>query len=108
MDKLQAMKNVGNEWKGGDHHRLYFNIPYEELGLEVWYYKSGNVSSAKLDGERISNSEARRVMGRIGKVFYDMVSGEIVTQYWRDEELEARALRLVDSMIESEMSKEMA
>lgn len=40
--------------------RHYLRDAERAMGLDVNYYKTGNVSSAALDGERISNGEARR------------------------------------------------
>lgn len=48
-------------WTKGNKDRLYFNV--EKSGyLDVDYYKTGNVRSAYLNGERISNAEAYRLM----------------------------------------------
>lgn len=66
----------GREWQKGSHHRIYFGAKAlkELIGLEVKYYKTGNVADAFLNGERISNSEARRILGTRG--YYDVVAGE--------------------------------
>jgi hypothetical protein len=67
----------GREWQKGSHHRIYFGNAKalkELIGLEVKYYKTGNVADAFLNGERISNSEARRILGTRG--YYDVVAGE--------------------------------
>lgn len=102
MNKLDAMKQVGNEWQKGDHHRIYFNFEYSDLGLDISYYKSGNVSYAKYDGEKISNSQARRMMSWTGKIFYDVNEDKMKTQYWKDDELEQRAIDWVYAQLEKE------
>lgn len=76
----------GNEWKKDGKHRIYFNDLNDLIGLEVYYYKSGNVSSAKLNGESISNSEARRIMSALGGSFYyDVTLGEWESTKWTTE-----------------------
>lgn len=59
---IEALEKKGfNRWTKGNMDRLYFNI--EKSGyLDVDYYKTGNVRSAYLNGERISNAEAYRLM----------------------------------------------
>lgn len=59
---IEALEKKGfNHWSKGNKERLYFNI--EKSGyLDVDYYKTGNVRSAYLNGERISNAEAYRLM----------------------------------------------
>lgn len=59
---IDALEKKGfNRWTKGNMDRLYFNI--EKSGyLDVDYYKTGNVRSAYLNGERISNAEAYRLM----------------------------------------------
>lgn len=60
-------------WTKGSMDRLYVNAT--TLGLEVSYYKTGNVSSAKWQGERISNADARRLLS--SKVWVDIATGEL-------------------------------
>lgn len=60
-------------WTKAGKDRLYINAT--ELGLEVAYYKTGNISSAKWCGERISNADARRLLG--SKVYVDVATGEL-------------------------------
>ncbi len=54
-----------NTWThpGTGEVRLYVNNLAEVIGLDVSFYKTGNVSSAALDGERISNSKAAQLLG---------------------------------------------
>lgn len=59
---IEALEKKGfRRWTKGNKDRLYFNI--EKSGyMDVDYYKTGNVRSAYLNGERISNAEAYRLM----------------------------------------------
>ena len=60
-------------WTKGNMDRLYINATM--LGLEVSYYKSGNVSSASWRGEGISNSAGYRLLS--SKVWVDVKTGEL-------------------------------
>ncbi len=77
-EKIKKLINAGGrEWKTEDgKHRIYFNsdVLAEMYGLSVEYYGTGNISSAKLDGEKISNSSARRYLERFDSgIHYDVV-----------------------------------
>ncbi|KMJ46699.1 hypothetical protein AB204_02465 [Xenorhabdus khoisanae] len=63
-------------WERNGHRRIYINIErFEEVfGLKVSFYKTGNISSAKLNGEKISNSKACELIPL--KAFYDCVNNE--------------------------------
>ena len=77
MEKTKLIK-LGSEWQKGEHHRIYFNNLCELFGLSYSVYKSGNISAATLDGERISNSRAKEIKFALAgaKVWYDLNSGE--------------------------------
>ena len=84
MLNIEELENKGfNHWTKGAMDRLYFNVEKSEY-LDVDYYKSGNVSSAYLEGERISNAEAYRIMSV--KCFIDLKNNnELVVQYGNEE-----------------------
>ena len=60
----QIIRIGGKEWRKGDRHRVYINrhVLQRLLGLEVDYYNSGSIRRAELRGQRISNSEAGRIL----------------------------------------------
>ena len=60
-------------YDGKKYDRIYFNA--EDLGMKVEYYNSGNVSGASIDGEKVSNSEAKRILG--SKAFLDLTTGKL-------------------------------
>jgi hypothetical protein len=65
----------GKEWKVSDKHRVYFNLDFmaEAIGLDLSFYKTGNICSASLDGEKISNSKANKILRSLdGKFWYDV------------------------------------
>lgn len=73
-EALQDLKAYGKVWVGGKHKRLYLNA--KALGLKCDYYHSGNISRAWVNGEDISNCEARRILS--AGAYIDMVSGEFI------------------------------
>jgi hypothetical protein len=66
----------GKEWIGGANHRVYFK-PERILGLEIEKYNSGSLRNVMLNGERISNSKAGRIIN--SKLYVDVNTGEVVT-----------------------------
>ena len=74
---IEKMKEIGgSEWIKGDMHRVYFNAEkFNELsGLVINFYKTGNISSAIFQGEKISNSRAYKL--RADKVYFDVKAGK--------------------------------
>ena len=73
----------GARWRRGDHDRVYMNDLERWSGLEVSRYGTGNISHARLDGERLSNTRARKLLARLdnGKLYYDINAG---AWGWRD------------------------
>lgn len=78
---VEFLKGIGaNEWHKGSYNRLYLNEAVDTLiGLETESYKSGNIKSAWLRGEPISNAEARRIIERTCKAYVDLDTMELVT-----------------------------
>ncbi|MEU9703044.1 hypothetical protein [Streptomyces sp. NPDC047981] len=70
----------GRRWQKNGMDRIYFNNARDLLGLQVSHYKSGNISSAWLDDESISNSEAGRIAAATDKVFYDLTTNKLRIQ----------------------------
>lgn len=58
-------------WECGDMKRYYINDENLEavFGLEIDRYKSGNIFSARLNGEGISNNCAAKLIGM--KIYFD-------------------------------------
>ena len=78
MDTKMLVKIGGSEWEKAGKHRIYFNNLHEWYGLRLVRYNTGNISDAWLDGERISNSDARHFEGRLAdaRVYYDLEDGQ--------------------------------
>jgi len=79
----KAVEIGGSEWEAYGKHRVYFNkeVLLSLYGLTYTTYKSGSVSSAKIDGEKISNSHAQDIVDafRMGKAYYDVKADKVVT-----------------------------
>ena len=103
-DEIKTLTDRGfNRWtkklsNGKVMDRLYIKPEY--LGLELTRYKSGNISSAKFNGETISNSEARRIEGT--KCYVDVATKEVVCD--RDD-LKQAAQEVVDDALSKEKSQ---
>lgn len=75
-----------NRWTKNGKDRVYLSkIGNELIGLECSYYKSGNLSSAYLAGEKISNAEAQRVMSVYSRAYVNAMTGELHDVNGRDE-----------------------
>ena len=61
-------------WEGSNRARLYF--PATEAGLEIERHKSGSISHAELNGEKISNNQAGRMLN--GTVYINAKTGDLI------------------------------
>lgn len=89
-----TLEEVGNRWQvKGD--RLYLSDAFklQALGLEVQFYKTGAVSSAKQDGETISNTQATKLIDGCRHAWVDLTTGELM-----DCTRSASAERLVEAI----------
>ena len=70
--------HLGNIWVKGERRRLYWNREKlaSALGYDWSTYNTGNISSATLDGEEISNSEMHRVLVMLDGAYTDLVTGK--------------------------------
>ena len=82
------MKNVEQKlieigctvWEKYGRKRIYINSDEEiekVFGLSVSRYNTGNICSAFLNGEKISNSQARRLL--TVKPYFDCLAGKWVS-----------------------------
>lgn len=55
--------------------RVYLNGWERFIKLEVWRYKTGNISYAELNGEKISNSRAGKIL--CARVWWSDVDGKV-------------------------------
>ena len=66
----------GKEWIGGTNHRVYFKAE-RILGLEIEKYNTGSLRNVTLNGERISNSKAGKIIN--AKLYVNVTTGEVFT-----------------------------
>ena len=80
--KLEAL---GNIWEKDDMKLVYFNAETLADLLEFTFtrYGTGNISSASLNGSKISNSKARKLWTDLssGKCWYDYADDSFHTKY---------------------------
>ena len=74
---IKALEAKGfKRWTKGDMDRMYIN-PETALDFEYTTYKTGNISWAALNGEKISNSWAREIVS--SKTYIDVNTGALVS-----------------------------
>lgn len=98
---IKTLKEKGaTRWTKGDNDRLYLNDATSQLlEIKISYYKSGNISSATMQGEEVSNAEAGRIISSLEKAYIDLKPGALVTKKadsYRDL-LEAALKDLIES-----------
>lgn len=71
--------SLGNVWEKGNFHRLYLDPVKvaKAIGMDVDYYKSGNVRSASINGESISNNDCYKVLTSWNGAYIDLTTGEM-------------------------------
>ena len=74
-----------NLWEKYNKRRLYLDFA-KIINLEVDRYNTGNISSAFLDGEKISNSKAYKYLQ--GKAFIDLNTNTLECQYMHSDIIE--------------------
>jgi hypothetical protein len=94
--KLEAAG--GKRWTKYGKDRIY--IDATALGLEVEYYKTGNVRNAKWQGERISNADGRRLLG--SKVYVECSDGSlhVRTDFWDSYDEDMRVENVARKFVE--------
>jgi len=91
-------------WTKGKMDRLY--IDATKLGAKIDYYKTGNVSDAFWQGERVSNSDGRRLLA--SKIFVDITTGELHVSTGFDEPYDTKSLEDSAKDLIGEIERELA
>lgn len=105
-EQIRKFEDAGcSYWLKGKYERIY--IPITKLGLELDHYKSGNICSARFDGESISNSQGRKLESM--KFWVEVATGELHYELgygmaeWKDAEyistMMEHALDLMDDIM---------
>ena len=79
-------------WTKGNMDRMYINP--QALGLQVEYYKTGNISDSIWNGERISHAEARRMLN--AKTYIDLKDDSLHCDHYWNDNLKDAAQNLID------------
>ena len=74
-----------NLWEKYNKKRLYLDFA-KIINLKIDRYNTGNISSAYLEGEKISNSKAYKYIQ--GKAFIDLTTNKLECQYMNSEIIE--------------------
>lgn len=89
------MKNIEmlKIWEKGSYKRAYLSekAVATAIGMTFRKYKTGNIAEATLDGEKISNSEARKIFNRFANAYYDMINNT-----WSFDETAEYADRIIE------------
>ena len=65
---------IGNFWEKYGKRRIYFDDRQvlAMCGVEIEYYKTGNVRTCFVNGEHTSNADGYRWLASVDKYFYDL------------------------------------
>lgn len=74
---ITKLEEKGNRWTKGNFDRIYFDVS-DVTSFSYTTYNSGNISSAELGGEEISNAEAGRIS--CAKLYVDLKTGDVVVE----------------------------
>ena len=75
-EQIETLEKAGfRRWTKYGKDRLYASPA--AIGLELDYYKSGNISYATLNGEQTSNSYARKLLSYIDGLYIDVETSKI-------------------------------
>lgn len=96
--KLEA--KGGKRWTKGNMDRMYFNSTV--LGLELEYYKTGNIRDASFRGTGLSNSMGGRY--KAAKTYIDLATGTVHSDF----DCLADAVRELIAQAEEEIKAETA
>ena len=94
----EVLSKIGKKWTKKDGEiRWYVNDWQDLIGLEVSYYKTGNVSDVSLKGEHCSNCWFKKyVQGT--KVWVD-VQGGVHVDYCKEDFVEDAIVKAVGAKI---------
>lgn len=74
----------GRRWQKNGMDRVYINDWAEFAGLDVDYYKSGNVCGATFQGRSIANGRVAGITSAIEKVWFDAADGQLHARHYDD------------------------
>jgi hypothetical protein len=79
---IETMTAIGGRrWQKNGMDRIYLNDFQTVPGLELDHYKSGSISYATLDGEKVSNAEGGRLATAVDKVYFDAADRKVYIKW---------------------------
>lgn len=77
---IRTLQDMGaSRWTKGNHDRLYIkNIVQDILELDVNRYNTGNISSATVLGQKVSNAAAGRILTATDATYIDLKTGALM------------------------------
>lgn len=77
--QIEKLISLGaKRWTKYGRDRLYIRDTAKELGLDYDRYNTGNIRYASFNGEKISNSQCRRMLDQIDGAYINLATGEIM------------------------------
>lgn len=77
-EQIERLINAGaSRWTKYERDRLYIKKLADLIGLSYTKYNTGNISSAELNGETISNSECNRILAALDKAYIDLKTNTV-------------------------------
>lgn len=78
QEQIERLVNAGaSRWTKYERDRLYIKRLADLIGLSYTKYNTGNISSAELNGETISNSECNRILAALDKAYIDLKTNTV-------------------------------
>lgn len=96
---------IGNRWgKKGDRLYLTDDFMLAAIGLKYESYKTGNICRATLNGEKVSNTKASKIISflRFSKIHIDLETGELMNAGEYAESIAAAVNAALPSVEEKE------
>ena len=95
VEKGIDYSSLGKVWEKNGYRRLYLDSGKvaEIVGLKYGCYNTGNIWWAELNGEKISNSQCRRILGSWMDAYIDLNADKVCSRHGKvdfaDEILDA-------------------
>lgn len=97
VEDLMAMG--AKRWQKAGYDRLYLNNAGLKLaGLEISRYNTGNVSSAKLNGEKVSNTKGSNMASIVERAYIDLTTGKLYCTHAKDDDVQQAVIALENNL----------
>lgn len=82
----------GRRWQKNGMDRIYLNDWTEHAGIDIDYYKSGNICYAAIDGRSVANGRISSIVGTVANVYFDNADGLLHVKHYGADAVEVRFL----------------